>query len=126
METLPAKATVVVASTFHCGLMEEVFEFWLERLSISATLQFTPYNQVMQQLLDSHSAMAANRDGINVVLLRIEDWVPADTLTKLSMSLLSNQAKSFVQALRNAAERGSRFIVCTCPPFRGEDHSTTS
>ena len=47
----------------------------MRRLGLDLPVRFAPYNQVFQQLLDPPSLLAQNRGGINVVLVRFEDWV---------------------------------------------------
>ena len=44
-------------------------------LNLSASVEFAPYDQVFQQLLDPGSLLSQNRQGVNVVLVRLEDWV---------------------------------------------------
>jgi hypothetical protein len=38
------------------------------------SLSLAPYAQIVQQLLDEHSSMSTNRDGVNVFLVRGEDF----------------------------------------------------
>ena len=47
----------------------------MARLNLPVSVEFTPYNQVFQQLLDPDSPLSRNQDGINVVLVRLADWV---------------------------------------------------
>ncbi len=65
--------TIVLAATFTANSLEEPLKFWMSELDISTGIQWAPYNQVLQQLLDPSSLQNRNRLGINVVLVRIED-----------------------------------------------------
>ena len=52
----------------------DALAFWMDELDFAASIEFAPYNQVFQQLLDPGSLVAQNRTGFNIVLVRIEDW----------------------------------------------------
>ncbi|MCM3338078.1 hypothetical protein M3650_05360 [Paenibacillus sp. MER TA 81-3] len=69
----PKQLRIAISSTFTSGLLEDSLSFWLERLGVRYQLRFAPYNQVFQQLLNPHSLLAANHEGINLILLRLED-----------------------------------------------------
>jgi FkbH-like protein/FkbM family methyltransferase len=70
-----ARATLAVAATFTAEPVEESLAFWGRELGTPLKVEFAHYNQVFQQLLDTSSLFARNEQGMNVVLLRFEDWV---------------------------------------------------
>ena len=74
LEDETSKPKVVVSSTFTSEPMLEALQFWSMQLEKNWEVQFAPYNQVYQQLLDPSSLLGLNSNGINVVLLRLEDW----------------------------------------------------
>ena len=51
----------------------------MKELEIPARPEFAPYNQVFQQLLDPASLLATNTGGLNVLLIRLEDWLKTGT-----------------------------------------------
>ncbi|MGH7970102.1 MAG: HAD-IIIC family phosphatase, partial [Limisphaerales bacterium] len=65
---------IAVASTFTAEPIAQPLSYWLKELDVAATVEFAPYNQVFQQLLDPASLLAGNARGLNVILLRFEDW----------------------------------------------------
>ena len=65
---------IAIAATFTAESLEPVLSFWSNELDTSWEIKFAPYNQVFQQLLDRASLILQNREGINVVLIRFEDW----------------------------------------------------
>jgi FkbH-like protein len=65
---------IVITATFTAEPIEMPLRFWLKELGFAGTLSFAPYNQVFQQLLDPSSATCQNAEGINLVLVRFEDW----------------------------------------------------
>src|SRR5437870_4139075 len=65
---------IAIAATFTAEPVEEALEFWMDELGRSGSIAFAPYNQVFQELLDPGSLLSRNREGINVLLVRLEDW----------------------------------------------------
>jgi FkbH-like protein len=103
---------LAVAATFTAEPIAAPLEFWIDELGWDYQVAFAPYNQVFQQLLDPESLLARNRDGLNVVLVRFQDWSPSgeaaalqDRLRRLSLSLHA-AANSFHAPL----------LVALCPP----------
>jgi FkbH-like protein/FkbM family methyltransferase len=74
----PPAQRIAVTASFTAEPLEESLNLWMEVLDTPATVEFAPYNQVFQQLLDPSSLLARNQRGANVVLLRLEDWLRED------------------------------------------------
>jgi FkbH-like protein/FkbM family methyltransferase len=74
--TVPT-ATLAIAANFTAEPIEESLRFWGDHFGMRLQIEFAPYNQVFQQLLDPGSPFRANRDGVNVVLLALEEWAAA-------------------------------------------------
>lgn len=70
----PAAPALVVASNFTADPVEDALAFWSAHFRAPLAVRFAPYDQVFQQLLDAGSALRANRDGANAVLLSLEEW----------------------------------------------------
>ncbi len=66
-----------IASTFTAEPLEESLTFWSHLFHRKAHIEFAPYNQVFQQLLDPASLFARNRDGVNVIILSLDDCMNA-------------------------------------------------
>jgi FkbH-like protein len=99
--------TIAIGGTFTTEPLEDPLRFWLNELEIPSRIKFAPYNQVFQQLLDPAGVFAANRDGLNVLLIRLSDW-PSQ----------ANQqhADEFARAVHTAAASGrAPILVCFCP-----------
>ena len=83
----------------------------------SDQIRFAPYNQVFQQLLDSTSLLASNRHGVNVVLVRLEDWARFGRTAEPDLAELEENVRRLISALESAAHTfASPLIVCVCPP----------
>ena len=65
---------ILIAATFTAEPLLDTLEYWTGRLGYRASVEFAPYNQVFQQLLDTGSAFRKNGEGVNVVLLQLEEW----------------------------------------------------
>jgi FkbH-like protein len=89
------RCIVAVAATFTAEPVAESLGFWLRELGLPARLRFAPYGQVLPQLLDPLSLFARNPLGLNVVLVRAEDWGDA----------AERQTGELAAALQAAAER---------------------
>src|SRR5262249_12110058 len=82
-------------------------------LELPAAIEFAPYNQVFQQLLDPRSLLSRNRRGLNIVLLRLEDWLSG---TPDREAALQRNVDDFMAALRAAvARRAAPYLVCVFP-----------
>ncbi len=95
--------TIAISATFTAEAIQPGLAFWMRELGLPAELRFAPYNQVFQELLDPTGLLARNTSGINVVLVRFDDWPAA-------------QAAKFVDAVRAAAGRiAVPLILVLCP-----------
>ena len=95
---------IAITATFTAEPLEKPLGFWMQELEMPMRIEFAPYNQVLQQLLDPSSMLSTNRDGVNVVLVRFEDWQRTGPDAK---ALNSNQ-----KVERNLRELCSRFDGC--------------
>ena len=65
---------ICIASTFTAEPVEDSLKFWGDYFEQAINIQFAPYNQVFQQLLDHETLFRKNDDGMNIILLGLEDW----------------------------------------------------
>ncbi|MFI6763281.1 HAD-IIIC family phosphatase [Micromonospora sp. NPDC050417] len=102
--------TVRVAASFTAEPLAEVLRFWAGELALPMAIEFAPYGQVFQQLLDPGSPLRTSRDGVNVVAVRLTDIADPD---------------GFVAALRTADRRaGVPLVVALCPDPPAAECST--
>jgi amino acid adenylation domain-containing protein/FkbH-like protein len=123
------KDSIVIAATFTAEPIEEPLRFWLNELEFPGEIAFAPYNQVFQQLLDPGSLLTRNSRGINVVLVRMEDWDPAshgprDAIT-LYLEKIEQHTREFMTSLKQAAAHSAApYLVCVCPSVRASTSSS--
>jgi len=65
---------VAIAGNFTTEPLEDSLRFWGEQFGVQLGLEFAPYNQVFQQLLDARSALRRDGNGVNVITLSLEEW----------------------------------------------------
>jgi FkbH-like protein len=115
------KMVIAVTATFTAEPLERPLAFWMEQLELAAGVEFAPYSQVFQQLLDPSSLLATNRNGVNVVLVRLEDWAGAkgyrrDGFPADALETIERNVHDLIDALETAAGRqASPYVVCVCP-----------
>lgn len=109
---------IVVSGTFTTEPVSEALKYWFARLNLPVKVEFAPYNQVFQQLLDPASALRRNIRGLNVLFIRPEDWRETTTgfTSKLASQSILRNAGEFIAALKSAAASCPvPFLICICP-----------
>ncbi len=76
---------LVIAANFTAEPMDDCLQFWVNHFGAPLQIEYAPYNQVFQQLLDPGSAFRTNGDGINVILLSLEEWTAAHRPAAISL-----------------------------------------
>jgi FkbH-like protein len=110
------KPEIAIVSTFTAEPIQESLDFWTRSLELPAQIEFAPYNQVFQQLLDSSSLLHSNRDGLNVILVRVEDWQRYRDGFGESASILDPTADELVHAIGSFCQMGRvPCLLCLCP-----------
>jgi natural product biosynthesis luciferase-like monooxygenase protein/amino acid adenylation domain-containing protein/HAD superfamily phosphatase (TIGR01681 family) len=107
---------IAVVATFTAEPVEEPLSFWMDQLDMPSEIVFAPYSQVFQQLLDPTSLLATNNFGINVILVRFEDWLRSDTTTQADEMAIERSVRDLIMVLHASVERCAiPHIVCVCP-----------
>jgi FkbH-like protein len=114
--------TVAVAATFTAEGLEPPLAFMLNAAGFSAELVFAPYHQLFQELLTPTSTLARNTAGVNLLLVRLEDFL-RDTPTCASADeLLSRTLGELIDAATQFARRSSApAIVVVMRPLMASD-----
>ena len=81
-----AAANLVIASNFTAEPLEDALNFWSDHFGVQIRSEFAPYNQIFQQLLDTGSAFRRNSDGVNVILVGLEEWATGDQRAPMNLS----------------------------------------
>jgi FkbH-like protein len=101
--------TLAISATFTAEPLLDPLAFCLREAGLNFEPRFAPINQVFQQLLDPASLLAANSGGVNVLLIRLEDWA-AD---------LEHHTGRLASELERLARFPSPTLVFLCPDSPG-------
>ncbi len=123
LEQESTKINVAISATFIAEPIEASLSAWMMGLGIDAKIEFAPFNQVFQQLLNPLSLLSADPASIKVILLRFSDWRKESGQLELnpgrSESLnddIRSHIDEFVAALSAANQRcPSTLLVFVCP-----------
>ena len=108
--TASRKPLLAIAATFTAEPIEETLAFWCRRLDLPFEVAFAPYNQVFQELL-GEGLLHRNQQGVNVLLVRPQDW------QRHGESQVEQGSTELVVALRHASTRSPvPFVLVLCPP----------
>lgn len=93
-EQKAVRVPVNLAATFTAEPIEPSVRHALSRLGFEPHVAFARYNQIFQELLNPHSLLASAKQGVNVLLVRIEDWfrygeAPDDVVDRTLSDFLS-------------------------------------
>ncbi len=104
----------VILSTFTAEPFEEHLSWWCENFGESVNIRFAPYNQVFQELIDQES-MTSQNTGINLIMVRFEDWIrDSKSSDEEKCELIRSNYEKLIDILRNK-EKNSKYIVGIFP-----------
>jgi FkbH-like protein len=117
----PASPEIMLAATFTVDPLIEPVSFLLYEAGLHLPIEVAPYAQVFQQLLDPASRFAHNRDGVNVLLVRFEDWWRGAhenaTVASVDKEVLKKNVADLALALKESARVSpAPIVLCVCPP----------
>ncbi|HMF74707.1 MAG TPA: hypothetical protein VK604_03500, partial [Bryobacteraceae bacterium] len=94
-----------ISATFSAEPLQAAISFWGRQLGVNFEARFSPYNQLVQSLLDPAGEFAKNTHGVNVLLVRLED-----------LGSVQAHVCELLDALRKTtADHIAPIIVCLCP-----------
>jgi FkbH-like protein len=96
---------IAIAATFVAEPLLPGLSFVLNAAGLALSIHFSPYHQVFQELLSSTSLLATNEGGINVVLVRIEDFVREVGDVEEARPLVNRTLRELSDALSQYARR---------------------
>lgn len=67
--------SIVIAATFTAEPLQPSLEFLLSKAGLETIVRFSPYHQVLQELISASSSIASIDKGAAVLLVRLEDFV---------------------------------------------------
>lgn len=85
----------VIAASFTAEPLSPYIEFWQDPLQAQFAVDFAPFGQILQTLLDPNSVFRSHNHGVNVVLFRYQDLGDANRREE--------NAANLREAIRNVA-----------------------
>jgi len=105
---------LVITANFTADLLIDTLEFWFKKIDLDWNIELAPYNQVFQQLLEPDSLITRNQAGVNVILLRLEEWIKNYNTNQLEGQ--EKTVREFIDALKAHIDRTTAtYILCFCP-----------
>jgi FkbH-like protein len=113
----PSDIIFTVTANFTADPIGKALQFWLERLGwTNARVEFSGYNQIFQDLISPISAPASDRRGVNLFLIRLEDWARHNPDADL-LDAVTRVSREFIGSFQSFLGRASRpGILLLCPP----------
>ncbi len=106
---------LALAATFTAEPVGEALKFGLARLGFAPELTFAPYHQVFQELLNPSSVLGRNEGGVNLILVRVEDWFRFET-GAVPAEKADSVVAEFIEALQShAASAKGAIVLALCP-----------
>jgi len=99
-----------IGATFTADPLARVISFWGQPLHLDFEVRFAPYNQIEQTLLDPSGIFAANTRGVNVILIRLEDFGQDIPRIRSNIHHLLDVVRSVHSLVPS--------ILCLCPASR--------
>ncbi|MCJ8279557.1 MAG: condensation domain-containing protein, partial [Rivularia sp. ALOHA_DT_140] len=112
--------TVAITGSFTTEPIADSLKFWLQELDLNQLqVEFAPYNQVFQQLYAADSLLSQNQQGINVVLIRFEDWLRfeySESKQDIFVEKIEQNVRELIQAVKTARlNNNTPYLLCLCP-----------
>lgn len=106
--------SIDVVANFVADGVGESLRYWMKALQIPFRIQFAPFDQVMQYLLDA-SILKPVGNGVSVLLIRFESYLFDGAIQP---EAIPTPVVDLATAIETAARRvpETRFVVLCCPP----------
>ena len=113
----PATAVIAIAATFTSDPLLLPLRFALQDAGLSLDIRAAPSHQLFQELLSPTSLLAKNAGGIDVVLMRFEDFVREIESVEEARVVVSETAVKLRTALSEHAQRAEMpTLLAVLPP----------
>jgi predicted enzyme involved in methoxymalonyl-ACP biosynthesis len=113
----PEDGVIAIAATFTAEPLSPPLRFVLDQAGLALDVKFAPYHQVFQELLSPTSLSAVNTGGVDVVLVRLEDFVRGVEGLDEAISTVRRTGAELAEALvHHAQHMKSPTLLAVMPP----------
>jgi FkbH-like protein len=111
---------MAIAASFTAEPLLPGLRLVLDEAGLALDVAFAPYGQVFQELLSPTSLLATNANGVNVVLVRIEDFVREVSGVEEARALAGRTLQELADALSQYSRRVRvPTVLAVLPPLPG-------
>lgn len=111
--------SIIISANFTIDSIVSGLTHFLDKLGIANKITFTSYNQIFQELLNPSSLFYLNRQGVNVVFLKIEDLIDLKSanfeVTEKELEQINKNAVDLTKCFQNAENFTVPLFVFLCP-----------
>lgn len=97
--------SVVIAATFTAEPLQPSLEFLFEKVGLRLDVRFSPYHQVLQELISTSGTLASLDKGVAVILVRLEDFIRDIDDHSRALETISSVAGEIASSLAAFAAR---------------------
>jgi FkbH-like protein len=97
--------SIAIAATFTAEPLQPGLEYLFREAGLQLNLRFAPYHQVLQELISGFSTLSVNPKGVNVLLIRLEDFVREISDIADARAVIANTASEIAGALSEFVRR---------------------
>ncbi len=109
---------ILITASFTADPIIRPLQLFLDLINVESEIRLTPYAQVFQQLLDPCSLFCSNEQGVNILLIRLEDWLPSESEKhNLLIDSLNERIDNFLSTFKNMTNKVKvPLIIVLCRP----------
>ncbi len=93
--------SIIISATFTANPMVDYIGWWCNKFGFSTKINIVVNNQIFQNLLDKESVLNKNKYGINIILVRFEDFIRDSNQTE---EIKINNLEQIFNELKEALE----------------------
>lgn len=98
-------AVVAIAASFTAEPMLPALRFILGKAGLAMGVECAPYHQVFQELLSGDGLLSSNEAGVNLILVRLEDFLRDVKELERAQTVLFETTRDLTKALEPYAKR---------------------
>lgn len=116
----PPNVAVAITATFTADPILPALEFVLHEAGLNLVVRLSPYNQVFQELLSPTSLLGMNASGVNVILIRAEDFVREVEDAEEAVTIIKRTAVELAETLSRYVQHVKvPVLLAVMPPSPG-------
>lgn len=123
------KKKMAISASFTAEPLAPILNFWSKKAGLNCEIVFSQYSQIFQQLLDPTGIFLKNENGLNIILVRFDDWMQnidskssgPEIIAEENIKSIKHNALEFLRAVKSASQKMTApllILFCPCSPIR--------